>query len=111
MALTKKQTLILWSLLIRPGGTAMQKDIRPLVDKADRDALVKAGLVSSAKAGRAIALEVTEKGWGWAAENLDADLPGNSPAGSQILQGWLKLLKAFLAARGLALADFVTGAL
>jgi hypothetical protein len=101
------QTLILWALLAKKGGGGFQKDIRPEVKKPDREALVRAGLITSEKRGRPglLWLETTDKGWAWAADHLDADLPKRSTAGSAILQAWLKQIKAFLKARGLALAD------
>ena len=83
MAITEMQTLLLWALLAKPGGASFQKDIRPEVKKPDRDALVKAGLITKEKRGRAGNwLEVTDKGWAWAADHLDAALPKRSTAGS-----------------------------
>ena len=106
MALTEMQTLILWSLLARTGGAGFQKDIRPEVKKPDRDALVKAGLITSEKRGRpGLWLETTDRGWAWAADHLDADLPKRSIHGAAILQAWLKRLKAFMAAKDFVLAD------
>jgi len=105
MALTELQTLILWALLAKAEGGSFQKDIRPEVTKKDREALVKAGLIISEKRGPRIWLEVTEKGWAWAGDNLDASLPKRSTAGSIVLQDWLTRLKAFMETRGLALAD------
>lgn len=102
---TRTQTLILWAILAAPDGGLMQKDVRPVVTKPDRDALVKAGLVAAGKRGRGLWLEATEKGWSWAGENLDAALPERTTAGAVVLQAWLARLKAFLAAENLALAD------
>src|SRR5262245_42502221 len=102
------QTLVLWALLAKKGGGGFQKDIRPVVKKRDREALVRAGLMMSEKRGRAgLWLEVTDKGWAWAADHLDADLPQRSTAGSAILQGWLTQIKTFMSVRGLALADIL----
>ncbi len=108
MALTDMQTLILWALLAKTDGASFQKDIRPEVKKADREALAKAGLIMIEKRGRpGYWLEITERGWAWAADHLDADLPKRSAAGSAILQAWLRQLKAFMEARGFALADIL----
>ncbi len=108
MAPTQTQTLILWALLAKPGGASFQKDIKPDVTKPDREALVGAGLITSEKRGRpGFWLEITDRGWAWAADHLDADLPKRSLAGSAILRAWLKRLKAFMQARGLALADIL----
>ena len=106
MTLTEMQTLILWALLAKTGGASFQKDLRPEVKKPDREALVRAGLITSDKRGRpGLWLETTDKGWAWAAEHLDADLPKRSTAGSAILQAWLTQLKTFMEARGFVLAD------
>ena len=106
MALTQMQTLILWALLAKPGGAGFQKDVRPIVKKQDRDALLRQGLISSQKRGRpGLWLETSDAGWAWAAEHLDADLPQRSTAGCEILQAWLKQLKTFMAAKGFVLAD------
>jgi len=110
MALTKMQTLILWALLAKPGATAPQKDFKPAIKKADRDALKAQGLVAERKQGRGLWLEVTERGWAWAADHLDADLPSGSTAGCEVLQGWLSRIKGFLEAKGFALADVLAPA-
>jgi hypothetical protein len=102
---TRTQTLILWAILAAPDGGLMQKDARPAVTKPDRDALIRAGLVAVEKRGRGLWLEATDKGWSWAANNLDAALPERTTAGAVVLQAWLARLKAYLAAGNLALAD------
>jgi hypothetical protein len=108
VAVTEMQTLILWALLAKPEGASFQKDIKPKVEKPDREALVKAGLITGEKRGRpGYWLEVTDKGWAWAADNLDAALPKRSPAGSVVFRDWLAQLKVFMQARGLALADIL----
>jgi hypothetical protein len=105
VAISKMQTLILWSLLVRARGGGLQKDVKPEVKKPDREALVRAGLIIATKQGRGLWLEVTDKGWSWAAEHLDSDLPERSTAANAILHGWLTRLKAFMASRDIALAD------
>ena len=107
MASTEMQTLILWALLAK-GGAGFQKDIRPEVKKPDREALVRAGLIGCEKRGQSgYWLEVTDKGWAWAADHLDADLPKRSTAGGEVLRAWLTRLGAFMKARGFALADIL----
>jgi hypothetical protein len=108
VALSEMQTLILWALLAKSRGASFQREIRPEVKKPDREALVRAGLITSEKRGRlGYWLEITDKGWAWAADHLDAELPKRSTAGSTILQAWLKQLKAFMEARSFALADIL----
>jgi hypothetical protein len=105
----EKQTLILWALLARDDAAGFQNELRPEPDKADRETLEKAGLIKSEKRGRyrQIWIEVTEKGWAWAADHLNDDLPTGSPAGSSILQAWLKRLKAYMRARNVALYEIL----
>ena len=104
MALTKMQTLVLWALLAKTGASPL-KDIKPDVKKPDRDALVKTGLVAEEKRGRELWLTITDEGWEWAADNLDADLPTQAPGACIILRDWLTRLKVFMDASGLVLPD------
>jgi len=101
----EKRTLILWALLVRENAAAFQNELKPEPEKADRDALSAEGLIKRENRGRRIWIEVTDKGWAWAGKNLDASLPTNSSSAGQILQAWLKRLKAFMDARGMVLAD------
>jgi len=103
----EKRTLILWALLARDHAAAFQNELKPEPEKADRDALKEDGLISWEKRGQRIWIEVTDKGWAWAESHLDAAVPANSLAGSQILRAWLSRLKAFLEARNFALADIL----
>jgi len=105
VALTEMRTLMLWALLAKPGGAGLQKDIRPEVKKPDRDALVREGLIRSDPKSRPIMLEVTDKGWAWAGDHLDAELPKRSVHGAAILQAWMKQFKTFMAVNGFVLAD------
>jgi hypothetical protein len=105
VALTEMRTLMLWALLAKPGGAGLQKDIRPEMKKADRDALIGEGLIASVAKSRPIMVEVTDKGWAWAGDHLDAELPKRSVYGAAILQAWLKPLKMFMVAKGFVLAD------
>ena len=101
----EKLTLILWALLVRDAAAGFQNELKPEPEKADREALQNAGLIRFDKKGRRYWLEVTDKGWAWAAEHLDADLPERSTAGSAILQAWLTRLKVFMANHDVVLAD------
>jgi hypothetical protein len=103
----QKQTLILWALLARDDAASFQNELKPEPDKADREALEKAGLIKCERRGRyrRIWIEVTEQGWAWATDHLNDDLPTGSPAGSSILQAWLTRLKAYMQARNVALAE------
>ena len=107
VAPTQMQTLILWALVTR-GGEAAQKDLLPVPDKKDREALVRLGLLQTrVGARRAQHLELTDHGWAWAADNMAAALPARSTAGIRVLADLLVRLGAFLTARDVALADFI----
>lgn len=107
--LAERQALIIWALLAKENASAFQDELKPEPSKADREALEEAGLITSQKARRGrgypIRIEVTDKGWAWAGENLGHALPKKCDAGAEILHGWLVKLEAFLSARGFALAD------
>ena len=101
----ERRALIMWALLARENAGAFQKELRPEPLKADREALDQAGLISWRKVGQKIWIEVTDKGWAWANENLGHALPSQSTAGAEILRRWLVKLDAYLNANGLALAE------
>ena len=95
--LSPSQALALWGLLARQ-GRAPEADVKP---KGDRDALVAAGLVEAETPSKTVAL--TDRGWNWAGEHLDAPLP---PA-QRPLQDLLARLGAHLEASGETLAEFI----
>ena len=66
------QTLALWRLLLTDKAPPMQSKLKPRLKPGQRQELVDAGLVELLKRGRAFHISLTEKGWAWAAENLDA---------------------------------------
>ena len=99
---TPAQTLILWCLLARH-GRAPQGEVVPAVKKADREALAAAGLIAVEKSGRSFVLSVTDRGWHWAGDHLDAALP---PA-FRVMQDWLARLGGPLEQSGRTLADFI----
>ena len=97
---TPAQALLLFGLLARHGACP-QAELRPTVKEADRDALVGAKLVGVGKAGRGVALTLTDAGWAWAADHLSAELP---PA-QRALGDVLARLGAHLTRSGATLAD------
>ena len=92
---TPLQTLILWGLLAE-GGAALSSDLPG--GAPDRRALKGLGLVSESKVKRKIRIEVTERGWAWAAAHLDGEISTRSTASGPILRAWLTRLKQFLSA-------------
>jgi hypothetical protein len=106
MQLTPMRTLMLWALLGR-GGAAFAKDIRPDIEKADREALENLRLIRIEKRNKAYWLEVTDTGVQWAAEHLADPLPNRSTAGSLVLRDWLAALQVYMRATSNTLNDLL----
>jgi hypothetical protein len=103
----EKQTLVLWALLAN-GGEGFAKELKPAVDKVERDGLLKAGLIAVEKRKRgAYWLSVTDRGWRWAEDHLSDKLPDRSYAGTFILTAWLKHLQTFMRVSNTPLADIL----
>jgi hypothetical protein len=103
----EKQTLVLWALLAN-GGEGFAKELKPVVDKGEREGLLKAGLIAVEKRRRgAYWLSVTDRGWRWAEDHLSDKLPDRSYAGTFILAAWLKHLQTFMHVSNTPLADIL----
>jgi hypothetical protein len=101
----EKQALAMWALL-GAGGAAYGGKLKPQIEKAEREALRRAGLVESEKRERgALWLAVTDRGWDWAEQHLAAPLPDKSFGGALVLQAWLTRLQSFLRTRNIRLAE------
>jgi hypothetical protein len=104
----EKQALAMWALLGN-GGAGFGGAMKPEVERAEREALREAGLITVEKRARSFWLEVTDRGWRWAEEHLDHALPEKTFAGAFVLHAWLARLQAFMRARGIGLADVLAG--
>jgi hypothetical protein len=103
----EKQTLVLWALLAN-AGEGFAKELKPAVDKVEREGLLKAGLIDVEKRKRgAYWLSVTDRGWRWAEDHLSDRLPDRSYAGTFILNAWLKHLQTFMRVSNTPLADIL----
>ncbi len=108
------QTLFLWRLLASDGGD-FWKRIKPPIEAKERKALEEAGLITVEKrkeserkgARPVLVVSLTEQGWDWASNHLDADFSQKSPAAGPVLHSILGKLKVHLARTGTSLADFV----
>jgi hypothetical protein len=101
----EKQALAMWALLGN-GGSGFGGAMKPEIKKAEREALLRAGLITEEPRARAKWLEVTDQGWRWAAEHLGDALPDKTYAGAFVLRAWLARLQAFMQARrDISLAD------
>lgn len=99
---TPKQALILWCLLGKH-GSALQSEVVPKIDAADRRALVSGQYLSEEKQGRSIRLTVTDGGWNWAGQHLRDPLPANF----RVLQDWLERIDRHIATTGETLAGLI----
>ena len=103
------QTLFLWGLLAA-GGEAWLKDLRPELGRRRRP-LLEAGLIeeerrSGPKGGQRLWISLTDRGWYWLGNNMDAPLPPRAGVTAvQVLQKLLRNLGPFLERHNLALAD------
>jgi hypothetical protein len=114
---TPLETLFLWRLLASEGGEFL-KDVKPDPKLAGRRRLEQAGLIETIKRRRPTTqgrnrsvtyLSLTDLGWHWASEHLDAEVSAKSPAAGPILQAVMQKLKVHLADCTSSLADFITG--
>lgn len=101
----EKCALLLLDLLARPGGGAFQNDLSPEPKPVVRAPLVKAGLVRVEKRGRRNWIEVTDKGWHHAGEDLASLLPTQVSGTTAVLRAWLVHLAALMTARDIALHE------
>jgi hypothetical protein len=102
----EKQTLALWALLGN-GGAGIGSALKPEVERAEREALSRSGLITVEKRGRSFWLEVSDRGWRWAEEHLADALPDKTFGGTFVLRVWLTRLRAFMHARDVGLAEIL----
>jgi hypothetical protein len=108
---TPRQSLALWRMLFL-GERPLAGDLAKRLGKKgclERDQLVKAGVIELLpveKPGRGNQAAVTEKGWAWAQENLDAEV-SQSKLAAEVLEAVLKHLKRYMKTRGLALSEII----
>lgn len=100
--ITPKQTLIMWCLLAK-NREVLQGEIIPEIKKADREALVALGYITSEKLNRAYLLKVEDKGWHWASGHLCDELPRSF----KVLQDWLTRVHYQLERNSQTLAEFI----
>lgn len=115
MKLEPLQTLFLWRLLASGGGEFL-KVAKPVLKPKVRKELFDAGLTEEKKEkqfpdGKGVKItyiSLTEKGWDWAANHLDAEVSPRSFAGGPILRDILTKLKFHLQRQNVGLVDFIT---
>lgn len=106
------ECLFLWRLAAAGGGD-WKKAIKPDLDAVTRGRLVDARLIEQQKrkpegSNRAVLhLSLTDGGWAWLADHMDAELPKRANA-NETLRVLIGQLKRFLDARDLSLAELFT---
>lgn len=105
--LTPRQQMLLWDLVAR-GGSALQKDLKPDVERIDRESLQRAKLIAVAKA-RGFTLAMTDAGW----DHVARVAPSLDGAGSKydrpVLQFVLSRVQAYAAQNNVAFATLFAG--
>ena len=106
------ELLFLWRLAVAGGGDWL-KDIKPDPESPARKRLQADGVIEQEKrkppsGGRAAQfVSLTDKGWGWLGDHLDADLSTRTPAGTAVLHRLLLRLKTFIDQKQLSLGDLL----
>ena len=106
------ELLFLWRLAVAGGGDWL-KDIKPDPESPARKRLQADGVIEQEKrkppsGGRAAQfVSLTDKGWGWLGDHLDADLSTRTPAGTAVLHRLLLKLKTFIDRKQLSLGDLL----
>jgi hypothetical protein len=102
-----RQNQYLWRLLLS-GGEGYQKDLK--VNKltaAERDELVRSGLIEQEKHHRALFHRLGERGWSWIGEHMDPDFPPRSNV-VPLLKLLLNRLDAYMKATGTPLSAIMS---
>jgi len=99
---TPAQALLLFGVLAAHGERP-QAELKPAIKAADREALVKARLVTVAKVGRGLVVSLSDQGWAWAGGHLSAELPPNY----RIVADLLARIGEYAARKGDTLADVI----
>lgn len=101
---TPVETARILALLGR-GGAALQKELKPALDKREREALKAAGFLTVERGPRgALRVELTDRAWDWAERHLQApsSLTG---AAATVLRDWLAALHRFMVVRDVRLFE------
>jgi len=112
LKLSKTQALVLYTLLFHVGEEPTESEFKAKFKKNPNEhkQLFDTKLVESftKPRGKKPRVKLSEKGWGWAEENLGTALNPRSPAGTKALQVLLGKLKVYIATKNLRLADLLS---
>ncbi|QYC44178.1 hypothetical protein Nocox_33040 [Nonomuraea coxensis DSM 45129] len=106
---TRERAVLLGLMTL--GGTASNAELKAHVgctlDGQPRRRLNTSGLVTSEKPGRSYHHTLTDDGWAWCVTELDGTAPDRGGSLGRTLYGVLHLLRGYLDAADLSLAEFV----
>jgi len=106
------ELLFLWRLAVAGGGDWL-KDIKPDPESPARKRLQANGVIEQEKRkspsgrGTPVFVSLTDKGWGWLGNHLDADLSTRTQAGTEVLHRLLVRLKTFIDQKQISLGDLI----
>lgn len=106
------EILFLWRLAVSGGGD-WKKDIKPDLEAPARGRLESAGLIEKEKRkspsgrGTPMFISLTDEGWRWLSDHLDAELNTTSSAGNGVLQRLLGRIGRYLEKAGVSLGDLM----
>ena len=106
------ELLFLWRLAVAGSGDWL-KDIKPDPGSPARKRLQADGVIEQEKRksptgrGTALFISLTDRGWGWLGNHLDADLSTRTPAGTEVLHRLLLRLKTFIDQKQISLGDLI----
>ncbi|KPA13282.1 hypothetical protein MHK_006507 [Candidatus Magnetomorum sp. HK-1] len=106
------QVLFLWNLIFT-GGEGFKQDLKPELKPASkRKELIKWGLIQeekrkTKKGSQALYIQLTEKGWKWANDNITAEFSNRSTASAPALAALLSRLNNYLNQHHLSLAEIL----
>jgi DNA-binding PadR family transcriptional regulator len=108
------QTLYIWRLLVSQ-GEAWLSDIKPQLKPPLRRELKEAGFIteekrSTPKGSKGLYVQLTDQGWAWATDNLEAPLPSRSTAAVPVLHALLTKLKPVLKKHNIPLIEILAPA-
>lgn len=114
VALTPRERALMLALMTLGGSASnpeLDRRLGDTLDGAPRRRLNSSGLVTSEKQGRAYHHTLTEDGWAWCVAELSGTAPARGGASlARALYGVLDMIKAYLDATDLSLAEFVVTA-
>lgn len=97
---------LMWNLLFT-GEEPMVSKAKPGVDRKKLRPLLDAGLIELEKRGRANHIVLTDRGWQWSEDNLDAEFSTRANT-TPALEGLLPKLKNYLKQSGTPLVELLS---